>query len=132
MRNYDEINRCVGDLKFLQRTGKALPTMNECKYADNRIDYDMLEALLLVQPALAKEFAAKYDMKNKQVLYRVIIPELEKDVQHCNLRAIRVICFGLSSKHFKAFSRSLENPAVRDYMQSAYTRYCDARKTVAC
>lgn len=131
MRNYDEVGHKINDLKFWQQTGKALPTMAECK-CGNRIDYDMLEALLMIQPELAKEFGAKYDQKKKQVVYRVLIPEMEKDVKMNNFRAIRVICFGLSSRHFKAFSRSLENPSVRDYMEAAYERFREARKTAVC
>ena len=130
MKNYDQVNRLIGDLKFLQRMGKPLPTVAECKN-DSGIDYDMLEALLLVQPALASEFAAKYDKQKKQVVYNVLIPEMENDVRRCNLRAIRVICFSLSAKQFKMFCRGLENSAVRDYMEASYSRYCEARKTAA-
>lgn len=133
MRNYDEINRYVGDLKFWQQTGRTLPSMNECKDANNHVDYDMLEALLMVQPGLANKFSARYDKQQKRIIYNIVIPEMEKDVKRCNLRAIRIICFSLSSKHFKAFNRGLENPAIRDYMEAAYERYREARKTaVAC
>ena len=130
MKNYEEINRLVDDLKFWKQTGKALPTMAECK-CDNHVDYDMLEALLLVNPSLANKFSARYDKKKRQIVYNVLIPEMENDVRRCNLRAIRIICFSLSAKQFKMFCRGLENPAIRDYMEASYSRYCEARKTTA-
>ena len=131
MRNYDQVNRCVGDLRFLKKIGKPLPTICECKDANNHVDYDMLEALLMVQPGLANKFSARYDKQQKRIIYNIVIPEMEKDVKRCNLRAIRLICFGLSAKQFKMFCRGLVNPAIRDYMEAAYERYREARKATA-
>jgi len=129
MKNYDNVGQRLGDLKFWRLTGKKLPEMREC-VNDGVVDYDMLEALILLQPALAREFRTVYDRKNKQIVYNIVIPEMENDLRKDNLslRALRIICFALSAKHFQTFCHGLENPFTQRYMRKYYGRYCAARK----
>ena len=109
--------------RSVKKSGNNLPSLANMLNQKN-IDYDRVEALLMVEPELIGSI--KCSVKDNGLSYEV--PEgLHRDVQALNMRALCIICYALSPDEFDVVLQTLSR-RKRHYFKSAWLNFQNAKQ----
>ena len=109
--------------RSVKKSGGQLPNLAGM-LSKKSIDYDRVEALLMVEPELILNL--KCSVKDNGLSYEV--PEgLHRDIQALNMRALCIICYALKEEEFDLVLQTLSR-RKRHYFRSAWRNFQAAKQ----
>jgi len=106
-----------------KKNGRELPNLVEM-LSKPSIDYDRVEALLMVQPQMIHDIKCSY--KDGGLLYEVPA-NMDRDIQACNLQAVSIVCWALTPGDFNRAITHLSR-RKQHYIKGAWMRFQNAKR----
>ena len=124
-----KVNQIVRDLTVLRETGGVLPNLRDL-LSEEQINYDLVDALLVVDPHQIKMIDGYYSPKTCILAYSVPA-SLDKDLQKGEIRAICIVSYCLPQHKFEQACSKFWSKGKRRMLRRSYERFQEAKAMVS-
>lgn len=124
-----KVTQIVRDLTVLKETGGTLPSLTDL-LSETNIDYDMVDALLIVDPGQIKKIDGFYAPKTSILAYSVPAA-LDKELQKGEIRAICIVAYCLPEHKFEQACQKFWSKGKRRLLRRSYERFQEAKAMVS-
>jgi len=123
------VAQLIEQLENLVNGGEKLPDLSELLSAE-QIDYDLVDALLVVDPGQIKKIDGYYSQKTSVLAYSVPAA-LDKELQRGEIRAICIVAYCLPQHKFEQACSTFWSKGKRRMLRRSYERFQEAKARVA-
>ena len=124
-----KITQIVRDLTVLKENGGTLPSLTDL-LSSEQIDYDTVDALLVVDPGQLKKIDSYYSPKTSILAYSVPAA-LDKELQKGEIRAICIVAYCLPQSKFEQACSKFWSKGKRRLLRRSYERFQEAKAMVS-
>lgn len=124
-----KITQIVRDLTVLKEKGETLPSLTDLLSCET-INYDLVDALLVVDPGQIKKIDGYYSPKTMVLAYSVPA-SLDKELQKGEIRAICIVSYCLPEHKFEQACSTFWSKGKRRMLRRSYERFQEAKARVA-
>ena len=123
------VAQLVCELESQVKNGGQLPDLSELLSAE-QIDYDLVDALLVVDPGQIKKIDGYYSPKTMVLAYSVPAA-LDKELQKGEIRAICIVSYCLPEHKFEQACSTFWSKGKRRMLRRSYERFQEAKARIA-
>lgn len=120
------VAQLIEQLENQVKNGQKLPDLSALLSVE-QIDYDMVDALLVIQPEQIKKIDSYYSPKTSILAYSVPA-SLDKELQKGEIRAICIIAYCLPQNKFEQVCSKFGSKGKRRMLRRSYERFQEAKR----
>ena len=119
------VAQLIEQLENLVKDGGQLPDLSEL-LSEEQINYDLVDALLVVEPRQIKKIEGYYAPKTSILAYSVP-SALDKEIQKGEIRAICIVAYCLPAHKFEQVCSKFWSKGKRRLLRRSYERFQEAK-----